>query len=292
MNILEGNKKYYVVGIVVIVVFIVFYSIRHFFLRNSPPMLRSPLAGTMESALMWNKPINFVDTNNGGKSSYGVTIPNMPTNSESDLPTEMALFLFVRPDNIMERNVEEESNVVDSLYRKGKDSSTTNSNFSSELLGAPILSQGNDCFEIRYDSSQNSLILKIKLLYETSLGKEKRFQEFVIKNALKVQKWNMVLINIKDRHLDLYIDGILKDTFLLKNVPIVKNSKFTFFDYKHNNHSSLKFYGIVSCARFFNFALNHKDARSLFHKYKHQMESMNSYWYLYWPHKYRPSLFT
>lgn len=256
-------------------------------MRNSPPMLRYPLAGTVESAFMWNKPIAFIDTDNDQKSSYGVTITKMPTNSEGNVPTEMALFFFMKPDNIMERRTEKRTG--NALYRKGKHSSTTNSNYSSELLGAPILSQGNDSFEIRYDSLQNSLILKIKLLYETSLGKEKRFQEFIVKNAVKVQKWNMVLINIKDRHLDLYIDGILKDTFLLKNVPIVRNSNFTFFNYKPN---SLKFYGIVSCARFFNFALNNKDAKSLFQKYKNQMEHMNSYWYLYWPQKYRPVLFT
>jgi len=254
-------------------------------------MLRYPLAGTTESALMYNKPISFINTDNENMSSYGVTIKDMPTDTEGDRPTEMALFFWLKPDNVS--NLKQEKNIkMPYLLNKNNSRTTTvDKQFTTTNNAAPILTQGNNSFQVLYDSFSNSLILRVKTLFNTMNGKERQYQEFKIANALKVQRWNMILINIKDRYLDLYLDGKLYDSFLLKNVAIVRNNTFSFFNYDITKGSP-KFYGIVSCARFFNFNLNYKDANALYFKYKKQMDYMNAFWYLYWPQKFRPVLFT
>lgn len=286
----KGNRKYYTI---VIILFLIWFIIHHwiytFFYNNSPPMLRYPLAGTTETALMYYQPIDFINTDNKNLSSYGVTIKDMPTDTESDRPTEMALMFWLRPDNVSHHKQEKNVKEPYLLNKENNRTTTVNHQYVTKFHAAPILTQGSNSFQVLYDSFTNSLILRIKTLFYGKNGQERQFQEFKIFNILKIQRWNMILINIKDRHLDLYFDGKLHESYLLKNVPIIRNNTFTFFNY---DNQTTKFYGVVSCARFFNFSLNYKDAKALYNKYKNQMHYMNAFWYWYWPQQYRPVLLT
>lgn len=235
-----------------IVIFILFISFIYYCYRfsrlNSPPILRYPIFGSIETALMHTDYIQNSQINN-----FSAVYKGLPIEMTS---TEMAFFFFMYPDN---------------LYVDKQGSS-------------PIISVGLNQLDLRYDAYHNFLIINVQI-FTKSLER----QEFVIRNALQIQKWNMILINVNSRHIDIYIDGKIIESFYLKNVPILRENTFYFLNYKEKDK---KFYGMLSCARFFNFSLNNKDAINLYNKFKNQMKSMNLFWYIFLPQKFNPILFT
>jgi hypothetical protein len=123
-----------------------------------------------------------------------------------------------------------------------------------DTQNACIWSQGDGALQVYYGSNRNKLIIMIKL--------SNTYQEFQIENFANLQKWNMVCMCLDNRNLDVYVNGNIKRSYLLSNVPYIFDNGYTLFP------GQSSFYGAVSCMEYFDRSLNAREVLTLYNKYK------------------------
>ena len=114
----------------------------------------------------------------------------------------------------------------------------------------PISEYGtNAFFDVIYgdvdDTNSNRLTIRVKDL-------ENNIESFYV-DDIYLQKWMCVEIVIKDLRIDLYIDGTLVTSKLMKYVPLLSDQG-TLYIGKDNG-----FNGLLSNLTFFNYALDEDD---------------------------------
>jgi len=140
-----------------------------------------------------------------------------------------------------------------------------------------LLNRG-DSFHLLYNSYDNRILLRFGHRgFQKVFGSNQ--QEFVVSGKLKIQKWNMVIVAVKNRDVDAYIDGELVSSFLLLNVPYFSPTDEWFLFQDRS-----VFYGLISCIRYFNICLDIPDAKKLHRTYYHPKKdpSISTWWWWTW----------
>ena len=112
-----------------------------------------------------------------------------------------------------------------------------------------IINRG-DSPSINYIPKDNSLIVNIKT-------GEENVEKFVAYKSLRTQKWNHVCVILDNRNLDIYVDGKMIKSFILKEVPKLNTNDIYIFD-------SGNIYAELSYLRYFTMLLTPKDVEGIF----------------------------
>ena len=102
--------------------------------------------------------------------------------------------------------------------------------------------------------------VKISFYYKDK-NNERSSYDFIIDN-LDVQKWIHISIVVDTKNIDIYLDGELYGSTLLKNVHWIPN-KFLYLGQKNNN-----FNGYLYNLEYLNINLNPKDVKNLYNNSK------------------------
>ena len=132
-----------------------------------------------------------------------------------------------------------------------------------------IIKKGNTPV-LYYNPEAN--IYKIGIL--TKISNEEHIDLFEIKN-INLQHWNHWVISISNRNLDIFINGSLRHSFVVKNVPIENEDPLIIGSMKN------KVNGDISYIRFFNTSLNKDRVRKLYNASKNKTPPTPSlFWWL------------
>jgi hypothetical protein len=112
---------------------------------------------------------------------------------------------------------------------------------------AQLFVQNNGQFAVLYDVQSSILAVKVRLHSETVVYR------FV--DSVRVQAWQHVAVVLDNRVLDLYVDGGLRHSRTLPNVPELEFNTWRLYPGK------TAFAGMVSCARYYDYALNRYEAK-------------------------------
>jgi hypothetical protein len=114
-----------------------------------------------------------------------------------------------------------------------------------------LFAQSTDQFVVKYNIATNALIVSLRQYVDSTDSRnngEPILETFA--DVLLLQRWQHVSAVLDNRHLDIYIDGVLHDSRLLSNVPYLQTNRWQVFP------GSQPFLGTVACARYFDYALN------------------------------------
>ena len=118
-----------------------------------------------------------------------------------------------------------------------------------------ILTTNNNKNLLYLDKYKNDLIYQLNI-YEANSNTTER--EIRLKN-IPLQKWNNVILIVKDRTVEMYLNGTLKKTHLLDSPPSqIKKLNVL----PTNNH--VGFYGQISKLQFFYKELKYIDVQNIF----------------------------
>lgn len=211
--------NFIIILIAIILLIILCYLIFKFIKarKNNPILVRDLVDGTSNN--------NNVDED-GNNYSYKISIDS------SSIPTIENSLIFGYSFWIYIDNVGGSGN-WGSSYDKDK----------------TILNRG-DSPSINYIPRDNSLVIKIKTGGEN-------IEKFVSYKALRTQKWNHVCVVLDNRNLDVYVDGKMIRSFILKEVPKLNTNDIYIFD-------SGNIYAELSYFRYFTTLLTPKDVENIF----------------------------
>ena len=77
---------------------------------------------------------------------------------------------------------------------------------------------------------------------------------------IPLQKWNNVILILKDRTVEMYLDGRLEETYLVDSVP----KPITKLEALPGGNRLQGFYGQISKLQYFNKALNYTKIQEIF----------------------------
>lgn len=126
-------------------------------------------------------------------------------------------------------------------------------------------------FYIYYEPLRNELVIGVNVIVVKG---SQEFQEFRIPNIIKIQKWNMVTVSFDNRLLDVFIDGKLKKSIVLYNVPTFDEGKWLCCKTK-------TFIGKITAVQFFLDTLNDDDVMSIYNKYNIEKPHIPFFWWLW-----------
>jgi len=121
-----------------------------------------------------------------------------------------------------------------------------------------ILKRGNTPV-LYYNPETNTY--KVGIL--TKLGEEEHIDFFEIKD-IELQKWNHWVISLNNRNLDIFINGSLRHSFIIKNVPLETDDSFVVGSMKTRVN------GRISYIRFFNKSLSKNRVHKLYNASKNK----------------------
>ena len=125
-------------------------------------------------------------------------------------------------------------------------------------IGLPKLILNADNYNLVYlDSYKNDLIFNLNLFNGTD--NEENPRKLKLKN-IPLQKWNNVILILKDRTVEMYLDGRLEETYLVNNVP----KTITTLEALPGGNQLQGFYGQISKLQYFNKALNYTKIQEIF----------------------------
>lgn len=166
----------------------------------------------------------LADTNepNSGITSYFATNKNIISNKDfnENNTSNFMLSVWFYIDN-WGNNISKEKNI---LYI-GDSADYKTADFSETMLGISTtkkLSKSSNFknLNIALDDFENNLFIDIET-YENET--ESQFTRYIIKN-ISVQKWNCLTLSVDTKTLDVYLDGKLRNSFIL---PGIYTSKLT-----------------------------------------------------------------
>lgn len=123
-------------------------------------------------------------------------------------------------------------------------------NWENSFMQDKQLINRGDSPSIYYRPNDNTLLIKIKT------GKDE-IEIFTIHKTLKSQKWIHVCVSLDTRNLDVYLDGLLNKSFILKEVPKLNNNDIYIFD-------STNIYAEIAYFRYFKTLLTPKFVESIY----------------------------
>jgi hypothetical protein len=112
-----------------------------------------------------------------------------------------------------------------------------------------IINRG-DSPSINYIPKNNSLVVNIKT-------GELNIEKFTCDRCLKSQKWNHICVILDNRNLDIYIEGKMIKSFILKEVPRLNTNDIYVFD-------SGNIYAEISYLRYFTMLLTPNDVELIY----------------------------
>ena len=126
-------------------------------------------------------------------------------------------------------------------------------------IGQPKLILNADDHNLVYlDSYNNDLIFKVNKF--SDINDTGVSQLLTLKN-IPLQKWNNVILILKNITVEMYLNGRLEETFLLNSVP----KPITTLDVLPSKNNQLQgFYGQISKLQYFNNALNYTKIQEIF----------------------------
>lgn len=142
-------------------------------------------------------------------------------------------------------------------------------------------------FSVKYNSAANELVVTVMVIPPTAANTMTEApQVFRIPSMLLLQKWQMVTVVLDNRHVDVYHNSNLQRSFVLPNVPYFNNSSGSlwkrpeWFLYP----GDAPFGGMVSCARYFNYAFDVHESYRLYawDKPAHTGEAPESSYFWWW----------
>lgn len=248
-------KKLVIKFVAAIVVIYIIYLVVALYYRNLwhyPPLLATPIRGDTfdpyPNEFPYKKVHPVVDRT---ASTDGINLPYaknplafLPDRVIMPIPNQKnrhSIVLWLKAENLADSHVRDSryAYLLAMHYRVANDGE------SDDPTNLAILYNGN----------QNELVVRVKI--RSQLGD---MQEFHVPNAFKIQTWQMVTIVLDNRNLDIYIDDVLHRSFLLANVPMIETNMWSLFP------GEVPFRGTVTCARYFDYALNHHEIKRVYKK--------------------------
>lgn len=200
--------------------------------RQNPPLLFKPvLDGDMVSSHVYH--LTQDDRING------ILLPTDPSFSMPVLPqsNEFTINFWMKPEN--------QANARSVLLQRG-------------------LSSNPASFVISYDALTSDLIIAVHVILQPVM--KENVQEFRVSNQIMIQRWNMVTVALKNRSMDVFVNGNLVQNETLLNVPYLMVGSSDRWVLLQNPEPENMFFGMVSAVRYFNSALLPCDVSALYPK--------------------------
>jgi hypothetical protein len=109
---------------------------------------------------------------------------------------------------------------------------------------------------------KNELVVVVSTFTGTKTGERDELEDMITIGNLPTGKWINVIIRVKDKQLDSYINGQLKRRLILKSLPR-QNYGDIYLSQKGENVAGYGFNGEISSLRYFNSALNPVEINSI-----------------------------
>ncbi len=119
---------------------------------------------------------------------------------------------------------------------------------------------------IGLDKYENNLFIDIETYSETTQG-DSKFTRYLVKN-IPVQKWNCLTLSIDTKTFDVYLDGKLRNSFILhgiyRNVLESGKDKNIYIGNLDSNTDTLGFQGLITRIRYQPNAINPQEAYNIY----------------------------
>ena len=136
-----------------------------------------------------------------------------------------------------------------------------------------LLAQNQTQFQVLYDVGDNELLIEVQLKNLMTATQSQRSQRFALSHVVNLQVWQMFSIVLDNRHLDVYKNGKMVQSFLLVNVPELTTNTWRLFP------GSVPFAGTISNVRYFDYAF---DAHEVARHYSRHTAIIPRASYLFW----------
>ena len=130
--------------------------------------------------------------------------------------------------------------------------------YSYELGKDKVIINNEDKKLIYLDKIFNNLVFNLQVYTNNNSTKSK---ECKLKN-ISIQKWNNVIFILKNRTVEIYLNGRLENVCYLNTVPIPLKKLFLLP--KNNNNTKRGFYGRLSRVQYINKAANFNEIQDIF----------------------------
>lgn len=137
-----------------------------------------------------------------------------------------------------------------------------NGNWEGNFNREKVIINRDDSPSIYYRPIDNSLIINIKT-------GENNLEVFLINKAFNSQKWNNICVFLNNRNLDIYINGKMVRSYILKEVPRLSNNDIYIFD-------NGNIYAELSYLRYFSDLLNPLEVNRIYNNTKFRTKIINS----------------
>ena len=178
-------------AIIIIIVVFIYLIYKYRFARNNNPIL---VKGVVSGTAKTNE---YNEDGNSYSYKYSINSETIPDMGES-LIFGYSFWLYI--DNI-----------------------GSSGNWESSFMEEKQIINRGDSPSIYYKPKDNTLIVKIKT-------GEDNLETFVLNKVLQSQKWLHICVVLETRNLDIYIDGKMNRSFILKEVPKLNNNDIYIFD--------------------------------------------------------------
>jgi hypothetical protein len=170
------------------------------------------------------------------------------------------------------QNISEEKNI---LYMATASNSRTATGLSSPISGLstkvaittpPASSALPKNINIALDKYENNLFIDIECFPDKESDNGKTiYTRYKIPN-IPVQKWNNLTLSVDTRTLDVYLDGKLRNSFIMhglyKNYYDTQIKKNIYLGYAHTNN--IGFEGFITRVRYIGDSINPQDAYNIY----------------------------
>lgn len=215
------NKLLIIIFIIFLILIIHFYLYYKKIKENSPILIRDSINGKKSDV-----PTDLDENGKEYNYKYNIQSDLIPS-SNNELTFSYTFWLFLEDAG---------------------GNANWNTNFKETQ---PIINRGYSPL-IGYTPYNNSLIVKFK-------SGNKGDEIFELPYFFRLQKWTFISICLNNRDLDIYIDGELKNSFILKEVPKLDGNDIRIFD-------SGNIYAKLSYFRYFNYLITPVQISSIYKK--------------------------
>ena len=210
----------------------------------------------------------------GSTASYLYTNKNVITDFPDNNTSNFMLSVWFYIDN-WNKSIAKEKNIL--FMSKKADAETVFSNSDQRALTIKECksnpSSGGEYknLNICLDDYNNNLLIDIETIPESSSDATDNsfcYTRYLIKN-ISVQKWNCLTICVDTKLLDVYLDGKLRNSFILPGIynshiyTTGKNVKKMYLGYIHDSNS-IGFEGLITRVRYEPHSINPQEAYNIY----------------------------
>ena len=155
------------------------------------------------------------------------------------------------------------------LFMSDKSTATTISEFTNGITGLSerkCKTGENKNLNICLDKYNNNLFIDIQTIPTTESDTSFCYTRYKIKN-IPVQKWNCLTICVDTKILDVYLDGKLRNSFILPNMyngQLESNKTHKIYLGYIANNNAISFDGIITRVRFEPNTINPQEAYNIY----------------------------